>query len=179
MSMASYQHFLAIAWLVEGPFSPHDLASRWRNTYKGLLTAEHRLATLPENKCPQKTIDLMKKEVARPGVPGGPSGGRPLPLPGSQERSPVWGVWGMPFPTWSPTELVGGFGHVSYSLLFGMVDWLTHIFIGAEKDNLSLIISSMTIYDLSSHYISILNHCQSTITPASPITDDELLILHY
>jgi len=35
----------------------------WRNTYKGLLTAEHRLATLPENKCPQKTQDMMKKQV--------------------------------------------------------------------------------------------------------------------
>eukprot|EP00913_Durusdinium_trenchii_P018531 g17413.t1 len=35
----------------------------WRNTYKGLLTAEHRLATLPHNKCPQKTEDMMKKEV--------------------------------------------------------------------------------------------------------------------
>ena len=36
---------------------------RWRNTYKGLLQAEHRLQTLPENKCPQKTQDMMKKEA--------------------------------------------------------------------------------------------------------------------
>mmetsp|Transcript_23242 Transcript_23242/g.43691 ORF Transcript_23242/g.43691 Transcript_23242/m.43691 type:complete len:247 (+) Transcript_23242:72-812(+) len=34
----------------------------WRNTYKALLTAEHRQATLPNN-CAQKTRDLMKKEV--------------------------------------------------------------------------------------------------------------------
>ncbi|CAE7250639.1 unnamed protein product [Symbiodinium sp. CCMP2456] len=34
----------------------------WRNTYKALLTAEHRQATLPVN-CAQKTRDLMKKEV--------------------------------------------------------------------------------------------------------------------
>ena len=59
-------YFVSVVILWHHPMTKF-WAPRWRNTYKGLLTAEHRLATLPENKCPQKTQDMMKKQAGMAG----------------------------------------------------------------------------------------------------------------
>lgn len=48
--------------LVRLSYDQQIIDLEWRKTYKALLDAEHRQATLASN-CPQKTKDLLKKEV--------------------------------------------------------------------------------------------------------------------